>query len=671
MRRVLLIQPYQRDGLIAFGQTLKIPGLGPRASIAPLSLATLVALPPDGYEVHCWDETTSGEITEATPLEHYDLVGVTGYNSHLVRMRTLGNLFKRRGVPVVVGGPGVSAAPEKYRDAFDVVFVGEAEHTWPQFLAEWEAGHHRDEYRQVTRPDLAASPIPNWDPIDLNRYLVAGVQSTRGCPFDCSFCDVIYLYGRQPRHKPIERILAEVADLERRQVSAIFLCDDNLYGHPKYAKDLLRRLIPLNRSFRRPINFITQITMNAAQDDEMLGLLADANFTRLFVGVETPNKESLKEANKPQNYRTDIVASIGKIQSYGMAIRAGMIVGFDHDGPDIFDEQADFVKETNLLSTMTGILQAPIGTPLWTRLYKEGRVIETDPEHFSGAGQRSFTNIIPASMTRAELYAGFSRLLGKIYAWDHFAERVIRFVSGVTRKPRVARRRVLRWRDVKGVLGVLRFLLFDLRRDERRHALRILRHTRRTAPYLIESVAGAVFMFHHERSLLEPQQAAIRRQIELEKGREFKIATGDQFVSPAFKKPYKEIFPAAYQRLAEGLLDRSRLEPALVEVFGDFLVRWGQSFTQLEDYHQSHLMEICDRTLAKENAQLARPVPVDRGLVVMPDFRITRLPEQILRSVEQDLRVGGRARVSERDIDHVGPPGRQVLDGLDRRLEPV
>ena len=647
MRRLLLIQPYQHDGLIGFGQTLKIPGLGQRAGIAPLSLATVAALTPEKYAVGCWDETTAGEITEETPLEHYDLVGVTGYNSHLVRVKRLGNLFKRRGIPVVLGGPGVSAAPEKYRDAFDVVFVGEAEHTWPQFLADWEAGRQRDEYRQVTRPDLAASPMPNWDPIDVNRYLVGAVQSTRGCPFDCSFCDVIYLYGRQARHKPIDRILGEVADLERRGVRAIFLCDDNLYGHPKYAKDLLRQLIPLNRSFESPINFITQITMNAAQDDEMLALLADAHFTRLFVGVETPNKESLKEANKPQNYRTDIVESIRRIQSHGMVIRAGMIVGFDHDGPGIFDEQADFVKETHLLSAMTGILQAPIGTPLWTRLYKEGRVIEADPERFAGPGQRAFTNITPASMTREELYRGFSRLLGKIYAWDHFAERVIGFVSGVTRKPQVERRRSLRWRELRAVLGALRFLLFELRGDERRHALRILRHTRRTAPYLMELVAGVIFVFHHERSLLAPQLAAIRRQIELEKGLTLTIARGDEFVPLAFKKPYKEVFPAVYRRVAEGLLDRSRLEAALVEVFGDFLVRWGQSFTQFEDYHQSYLMEICDRTLAKENSHLARPALAGGGLAVMPDFRATRLPEQVLRSVEQDLRVGGRARLNE------------------------
>jgi hypothetical protein len=205
----------------------------------------------------------------------------------------------------------------------------------------------------------------------------------------------------------------------------------------------------------------------------------------------------------------------------------------------------------------------------------------------------------------------------------------------------------LRWRDLKVVLGSLRFLLFDLRGAERRHALRILRHTRRTAPELMGLVGATIFLFHHERSLLEPQQEAIRRQIELEKDMDLKIATGDQFAPPAFGKPYKEIFPAVYRRLAEGLRDPSRLDDALVEVFGDFLARWGQSFTQLEDYHQTYLMEICDRTLAKENDQLARPVAVDRLPVVMPDFRITRLPEQILRSVEQDLRVGGRARLAE------------------------
>ncbi|MBI4483065.1 MAG: DUF4070 domain-containing protein [Acidobacteria bacterium] len=648
MKRLLLVQPFQHEGMLAFGQTIDIPFLGRQAGIAPLSLATLAALTPQGYQIDVWDETVAGEISEETPLPNYDLVGVTGYVNHLVRATRLGSLFKQRGMLVVAGGPGVSSAPEKYRDAFDVLFVGEAEHKWPEFLADWEAGRYRPEYRQVTKPDLAGSPLPKWDAIDLSRYLVGAVQTTRGCPFDCSYCDVIYLYGRQARHKTVDSVLAEVVELQRRSVRSIFVCDDNFYGNPKFAKDLLRQLIPMNNSFKTPVRFITQITLNVAQDDDLLALMADANFPRLFIGIETPNKDSLKEVNKPQNYRLDLVESVRKIQSYGLSIEAGIMVGFDHDGPSIFDEQADFIKETGLSLVLPSILQAPVGTPLWRKLYKEGRILEAAPEQFSGPGQRTYTNMIPRCMSRADLYRGFADFMGRLYEWKHFAARTMTYVSTVTRRPRVHRRLALSPRDLKLYLGGVCFFVFGLRGDARRQSWRILLHTMCRAPYLLEVVISNIFQFHHERGLLEAHQAALRTQIDREKQQELRVAAGNMLIPEAFRKSYKEIFPEVYERLSNGLLNGSRLNDALVEVFGDFLVRWGPSLTRLEESHRAFLLEICARTIAKENAQSAGLIsPMRQAPAVARDLRIARLPEEILRSVEQDLRVGGRARAVE------------------------
>lgn len=650
-KKILLVQPFQTDGLVCFGQTMNVPGRGPQAAIAPLGPATVAALTPEGYEVAIWDETVDGEITEDNRWNSYDLIGVTGYEAHLGRARALGQMFKRQGIFVVAGGPGASASPEKWRDAFDVIFVGEAEYTWPQFLAEWEAGRHRSEYREIIKPDLAASPLPNWAPVDLNRYMVGALQTTRGCPYDCSFCDVIYLYGRRPRHKPVDRVLAEVAELERRRIRNVFVSDDNFYGNPKYAKALLRELIPLNNSFPMPIRFSTQITMNVANDDELLALMADANFTRLFIGVETPNKDSLKEVNKTQNYRKDMGESIRKIQSYGMAIRAGMIVGFDHDSPRIFDEQLDFIAETNIPLVMTSILQAPIGTPLWKKLYQEERILES--QKFSGPGQRSSTNIIPVSMSRAELYQGLSYLQGRLFDWEHFAHRMIGFVSGVTRKPKVSRRLPISWSAFRVYFGFVSFFLFRLRGAARRHAWRILSHTIRKKPYLLEMVAGHVFQFHHERQFVEPLQAKLHQQVEWEKGQNLKVAKGNLLVPAAFKKSYKTVFPEVRERLSKGLQNGARVNDALVEVFGDFVVRWGPTFTEFEDYHRDFLLEICDRTIAKENASVAGDgsAPASsttESLAAIRDLRIAELPDEILRIVEQDLRVAKREAAANR-----------------------
>src|SRR4051812_30825620 len=251
--------------------------------MAPLGLATVAALTPDEYAVDIWDEAIEGPIGPSTRLRRaYDLAGVTGYINHAGRVNELGRFFRERGVLTAVGGPGVSSEPELYRDSFDVLFVGEAEYTWPRFLADWAAGRPQDAYRQVDKVDLADAPPPRWDRVALAKYMMGTVQTTRGCPFDCEFCDVIYLFGRQARHKTVERVLAEVSALERRGVRRVLFCDDNFIGSRRYAKELVRALVELNRGFRRPVAFFAQLTLDVAKDDELLALMADANFPGVF-----------------------------------------------------------------------------------------------------------------------------------------------------------------------------------------------------------------------------------------------------------------------------------------------------------------------------------------------------------------------------------------------------
>ena len=666
MKKVLLITPVYNpvDARIKdFGSRLRLIGmniLDSKAFMVPLGLATVAALTPDDVEVDIWDEAVHGLVSDSTDLKKdYDLVGVTGYIAHISRIRKLGQIFRRRGIPVAVGGPAVSASPEHYRDYFDILFIGEAEYTWPRFIADWKAGSYRSEYRQVSKVDMAYSPPPRWDKVaaDMRHYVVGGVQTTRGCPFDCEFCDVIYIYGRLARHKSIDRILEEICALERLGVKNVFLCDDNFIGNPGYAKALLRELVSLNRSFHHPVSLFTQITLNVAKDNEMLELLADAHFVGLFIGIETPNIESLIETNKPQNYKTDIVADLKKIQSYGLIIQGGMIVGFDHDDTTIFESQFEFLQDVGIVNPIINILKAPEGTKLWIRLHKEGRVVQpldpkSTPSWSDGGNDLSvLTNILPKQMTRVELMLGYGDLVKRLRDWRNFEARVKRMISLIRRRPKVelpfgSLKLLLRF-----MLRFLKFVLFSMNREERWVSLRLLFYTLRRAPFMIGLVMVVISRQYAEAAQVPFLLETIDEQIRLETAKGMKLQREQTvfFVPDGFKKPYKAIFPELYKRVYHSLADKSRTHDALVEVTYDFLTRWGPSFEQFEEYHPTFLYEICDRTIAKENNNLQNgagenaevgEVPAEMvGLTeAKATIRLRQLADEVLRNVEQELR---------------------------------
>ena len=634
-----------------------LPFFDKKTFMVPLGLATVAALTPDDIEVTIWDEGVNGYIDDDTKFDaSYDLVGVTGYASHMGRVIQLGQIFRRRGVKVAVGGPGVSSAPEHYRDHFDVVFIGEAEYVWPRFIDDWKNGRHESEYRQVDKVNMEDSPIPRWDRLasNLSDYLVAGVQTTRGCPFDCEFCDVIYLYGRQARNKSVDQVLNEIRVLEELGVRQIFFCDDNFIGNPKYAKSLLKAVIELNETFRYPIGYFTQLTINVAKDDEMLELLADANFVGIFVGIETPNIESLKETNKPQNYKTDMVADVKKVHSYGLPISAGMIVGFDHDDTTIFDKQFEFLQETGIAVPLLNTLYAPVGTKLWIRLLKEERVVRlvsdsstTSVNQELDTGFASFTNIIPKGMTRIELFLGYRSLVERVRDWDNFEARVKTFISQVTREQKINRRPVSK----KAALQVLKFILFTMNNKERMTTIRLLWYTRKHARFLMGRVGWLIARQYILKAQSVDVLKAIDENIELEKADTSMLQVErTYFVVPdAFRKDFKAIFPDLYHRVHQGLIDKSRVHEALVEVTYDFLTRWGLTFEQFEEHHLTFLQEVSDRTIAKENnnKQGTAVAITDEGEVSdelaglsegHATIKLKRLADDVLRLVEQDMR---------------------------------
>ncbi len=415
--KLYLVAPKNPESFWTFDRIL--PELGKRATFPNLALPTLAALTPAEHEVVLCDEAVE-------PIDFdtdADWVGLTGYIVHRERMFEILDGFRARGKKLVVGGPFATLCPEQLRDRADVLFVGEAEETWGQFLRDAAEGTVRPEYETRDLPSLERSPVPRFDLLKLDRYRSMPIQFARGCPYTCEFCDIIVMYGRRPRAKRVEQVMAELEELARLGVPNVFVVDDNFIGDKKKAKALLRAISAWQAERGHPIELMTESSINLAQDAELLSLMRAANFTTIFVGIESPRAASLAETSKHQNLREDIVASVHRIQAAGIEVMAGMIVGFDNDDVSIFDEQFDFIQDARIPVSMTGLLNALPQTALHERLLAAGR-LDSD---YTG-DQFAFSNVLPAGMTRLELYRGYERLLTRLYDYTHYRTRAMAFI---------------------------------------------------------------------------------------------------------------------------------------------------------------------------------------------------------------------------------------------------
>jgi len=639
VKKILLVSPYVPSDVRAFwvtggeGPAIDLPGI-----MVPLGLATLVALTPEYYRVEIWDECIRGQINDDTPFEQdYDLVGITGYLPHIPRVKAIAKSFRKRAIPVAVGGPGVSAAPHLLsKEDCDIMFIGEAEKTWPRFLEDWEKDSYHPTYWQIEKIDISDSPAPRWDSIVADSHLYANgcVQTTRGCPFDCEFCDVIFLYGRRPRHKPIGNVLREIKTLQELGMRTIFICDDEFMGDTRYTKKFLRQLIPLNNSFPQPISFRTQVTLNISKDEEVLRLMADANFDMLIIGIETPNQESLRETGKLQNIREDLVGDIHKIFSFGMGIRPGMIVGFDQDGPDIFDIQFKFIHQAYLPLVTLNMLKAPIGTRLWARLRQDGRMLNWSKMAAKNTNPNRTTNIIPKRMTRVELMKGFRDLQIRLHTWESFKRRMLGMISLVKRKPKVQE-------DPMPVenLTVLGWRL-GLEPDGCRAIEEIMLHTAKVAPFMWKRVRSFIGTHVTYVKALPRVIQALDEQIRGEESGQIKIELDrdDLFVPQSFRDKYeKVIFPNVYRRTYLNLVDKTKIPDALKGIFVDFLIRWGKDLAEFGDYHMELLYELADSSCASANGK-AREFFVAKTSADQSMQKPSRqLKEDVLKSVGQHL----------------------------------
>jgi radical SAM superfamily enzyme YgiQ (UPF0313 family) len=430
--KLYLIAPKNPESFWTFDRIL--PSLGKRCVFPNLALPTVAALTPAPHEVVLCDENVE-EIDFDTDA---DVIGITGFVIHKRRMLELAAAFRRRGKLVVCGGPFATLCPEELTDHVDVLFVGEAEYIWPQFVRDYETGVWPSEYRQEDKPSMLDSPLPRFDLLKVDRYRSMAIQFGRGCPFNCEFCDIIVMYGRRPRTKSVAQVLSEVAAVHALGVTNIFVVDDNFIGNKKDAKALLTGLAEWQQAHGYPMEFMTEVSLNVAQDAELLRLLKLAHFTVIFVGIESPRVASLQETSKTQNMREDIVTSVHRIQAAGIEVMAGMIVGFDADDPSIFEEQFRFIQQARIPISMTGMLNAVPKTPLHARLKAAGRLIAD-----SVGDQFVFTNIVPSGMSRLDLYEGYRALLNRLYDYRHYRRRAMALIlnRGPLLGPRLLARR--------------------------------------------------------------------------------------------------------------------------------------------------------------------------------------------------------------------------------------
>src|SRR5271166_496166 len=370
--KVLMIFPrFNTDSFWNYRATCELSGA--RYPAAPLGLITVAALLPQSWEVRLVNRNTE-TLTEAD-LEWADLVMTGGMLFQQPDALRIIEMCRARGTPVVVGGPDVTSTPDIYSSA-NFRVLGEAEEIIEDFVVAWRSGAEEGVFQApMGQTDVTRSPTPRFDLLKLEDYLHVGIQFSRGCPFNCEFCDIIELYGRVPRTKTNDQILAELDALyDHGYRGHVDFVDDNFIGNKKNLRTLLPRLKAWLEERDYPFEFSTEASINIADDSELLQAMKDANFFAIFVGIESPDPETLVQMKKKQNTRRNIAECIHKIYSYGMFVTAGFIVGFDTEKASMGQAMIDFIEEASIPVCMIGLLYALPGTQLTRRLAKEGRL---------------------------------------------------------------------------------------------------------------------------------------------------------------------------------------------------------------------------------------------------------------------------------------------------------
>jgi radical SAM superfamily enzyme YgiQ (UPF0313 family) len=417
---ILLVSPRTPDTFWSFSHILRM--VGRRAAFPPLGLLTVAAMLPRDWELRVFDLNVA-DLTDAD-IRWADAVFLSAMIVHEDSAREIITRANRLHKPVVAGGPLFTTGADRFPDVACCV-LGEAEDIMATLVDDLAAGRLRPRYQATDRPDVTRTPLPRWDLIDVRDYVTMSVQTSRGCPFDCEFCDITAIYGRVPRVKNPEQVLAELeAVLDTGWKGAIFVVDDNFIGNRAKTKALLRAIVAWRNDRKARFSFTTEASMNLIDDPELLDLMVQAGFKNVFIGIESPQEESLRECRKVQNTQRDLVAAVHHLHNAGIQVLAGFIVGFDSDKREIFEQQRRFIREAGVVTAMVGLLTALPGTRLFTRLSSEGRILSRS----TGNNVEAVLNFVP-TLDPVALTEGYRGLVKGLYAPREYYRRVLTFLG--------------------------------------------------------------------------------------------------------------------------------------------------------------------------------------------------------------------------------------------------
>lgn len=416
---ILLVSPQTPDTFWSFKHVLRF--VSKKAAFPPLGLLTIAAMLPRNWKLRLIDLNVERLRDEHLRQADYVLIGAM-----LVHQESVRSIVARcaaLGKRVIGGGPLFTTGHEQFPEIAHFV-LGEAEEVMPRLVADLESGQLKPIYQAPGFPVLTATPIPRWDLVKVRHYVTMAAQFSRGCPFDCEFCDIVVMNGRVPRTKTPEQFVAELEVLRQLGWSdMVFVVDDNFIGDKRRTRALLHTLIEWRRRTRPKMGFFTEASVNLADDPELCALMVEAGFTKVFVGIETPSAEALEECHKVQNRSRDLVSAVHTLQGAGLEVMGGFIVGFDSDVADIFKRQFDFIQRSGVAIAMVGLLTALPRTKLWLRLKREGRL----EQESSGNNTQAVLNFVP-KLNREYLQQGYRELMRRLYEPRSYHARIRTFL---------------------------------------------------------------------------------------------------------------------------------------------------------------------------------------------------------------------------------------------------
>jgi radical SAM superfamily enzyme YgiQ (UPF0313 family) len=419
--KILLVYPETPSTFWSFRNALKF--VSKKSAEPPLGLLTVAAMLPKQWAKKLIDMNVSK--LKDKHIRRADYLFISGMNVHRESFKKIVKRCNELGTPVIAGGPMVTTDYQEFLGV-DHFILNEAEITLPLFLKDLQKGRPKRIYAAKEFPDISQTPVPGWDLLEKRKYASMSVQYSRGCPFNCEFCSITMLNGHLPRTKSKDQFLAELETLYKQGWRGnVFIVDDNFIGNKRKLKaEILPALVDWSKKKNYPFRFTAEVSINLADDEELVQLMVKAGFDSTFIGIETPNDESLAECGKSQNQHRDMLASVKKLYRNGLKVSGGFIVGFDHDPKSIFEQQINFIQKSGIAMAMVGILNAPSGSRLFRRLKSEKRLLNV----MSGDNMDGSINFIP-KMNYQYLMAGYKNILKTIYSQKEYYERVKTFLN--------------------------------------------------------------------------------------------------------------------------------------------------------------------------------------------------------------------------------------------------